>query len=480
MIRQFIKDIGVYGFSGILVRMISFLLIPFYVRVLTTEDYGIIDLVTIVSAISGVVLSMEIYQSIARFFPGCENKQKHIYASTGLYFYLFTYLLFAAIFLLYAKPLSEFIFNVNGKEGVFKLAVVAIVINSIFHYFQNLLRYSLKSVKYSISNILFSLSTISFSIFFVMLRQKGLEGVYLGQIVGGCIGLLLTVYFNHQYISLSVNLQVLKKMLRFSIPLVWSGLAVYSLTYIDRILIQRFLSLSELGIYGVSFRIASIPLVFMGIVNSSFVPLVYNKYKNSDIKAELEKIYRYVFFIGFAGITFISIFSVELLGIITTPEYLSAYRVMPFLLLSGFLMQFANMFLGLSLAEKTNIIACIYVFGLIVSFAVNFILIPVLGILGAAISSSFVALIIFSLQFHFSQKHYFVEFKYQPFLICTLVSIIAALSVYFIKIENLLISYTVKMLLFGIYFFTCIGLSKIVSWKALIRKSTAKKDEGEA
>jgi len=283
--------------------------------------------------------------------------------------------------------------------------------------------------------------------------------------------LLLTVYFNRRHISLSVNIPILKKMLRFSFPLVWSGLAVYSLTYIDRILIQRFLSLSELGIYGVSFRIASIPLVFMGIVNSSFVPLVYNKYKNSGIKAELEKIYRYVFFIGFAGITFISIFSVELLSIITTPEYLPAYRVMPFLLLSGFLMQFANMFLGLSLAEKTNKIAFIYLFGLIVSFAVNFILIPVLGIFGAAISSSLVALIIFSLQFHFSQKHYFVEIKYQPFLICTLVSIIAASSVYFIRNENPLMNYVVKMLLFGVYFITCIWLSKIVSWKAVKKKS---------
>jgi O-antigen/teichoic acid export membrane protein len=460
MVKQFLKDIGVYGFSGILVRMISFLLIPFYVRVLTTEDYGIIDLITIVSSISGVVLSLELYQAIARFFPGCEEKQKHTYASTGLYFYLFSYLLFAVIFLLNAKPVSEFIFNVSGKEGIFKLAIVSIVITSIFHYFQNLLRYSLKSIKYSISNILFSLATISFSIFFVMFRQKGLEGVYLGQIVGGCIGLLLTIYFNHRYISLSLNIPVLKKMLRFSIPLVWSGLAVYSLTYIDRILIQRFLSLSELGIYAVSFRIASIPLVFMGIVNSSFVPLVYNKYKNSDIKSELEKIYRYVFFIGFAGITFLSIFSVELLGIITTPEYLQAYRIMPFLLLSGFLMQFANMFLGLNLAEKTNIIAYIYVLGFIVSLAFNFVLIPQLGIFGAAITSSFVALIIFSLQLYFSQKHFYIEIKYQPLLFCALISIIAASSVYFIKIDYPLWNYVIKILLFGVYSFALFRLSK--------------------
>lgn len=453
MIRQFIRDIGIYGFSGILVRMISFLLIPFYVRVLTTEDYGVIDLITLIASISGVVLSLEIYQSIARFFPESEEQSKKYYASTGLIFYIATYAVFAAVMLSFARPISELIFDLPGKESVLRLAVGAIFVNSVFNYFQNLLRYSLKSIKYSISNILFSLSTISFSIWFVLIGDRGLEGVYLGQIVGGCIGLVLTVYFNLKYIRFTFHIPILMRMLRFSIPLVSSGLAVYSLTYVDRLLIKWLLSLSELGIYGVSFRISAIPLVFMGIVNSSFVPLVYNQYKNPEIRNELEKIYRYTFFIGFAGITLISIFSYELLGILTTPEYLPAYRIMPFLLLAGFLLQFANMFLGLNLAEKTKIIAWIYTMGLVVSILVNLFMIPKFGILGAAITGALVSLLIFFSQFYYSQKHYFVAFDYKPYAASFLISVLATSVAFGFGSHGTLHSYLLKALIFAIYAF---------------------------
>ncbi len=423
MIKLFIRDIGIYGLSGIFVRMITFLLIPFYVRALTTNNLGAIDLILVISSISGVILSLEIYQFIARFFPEFDENERKNYASTGLFFYFFTYLGFTAIVFIFATPISNYIFNALGYEFILKLAVIAIFITSIFNYFQNLLRYSLKSVHYSISNILFTLTTVCFSIYFVLIQKLGLEGVYFGQIIGGSIGLIISAYYNMQYISLSFYPNVLHKMLKFSLPLVSSGLALFSITFIDRIFIKQFLSLSELGIYGVAYRISSIPLIFIGFVTSSFVPLMYTKYKSTEIKSELEKIYRYTFFIGFVIITAISIFSLELFAIITTPEYDIAYKVAPFLLFSGFLMQFSTMFLGLSLTGKTKIIAYIYIFGFAVSVISNILFIPIFGIMGAGIANSTVAIIVFSLQFYFSQKTYTIHFNYKPYILVFLISL---------------------------------------------------------
>lgn len=463
MIKQFIRDFGIYGLSGTLTRTVTFLLIPFYVRALSTEDYGIIDLITLISTIAGVVLSLEIYQAVARFFPGSEEEQKKEYASTGLYFFVGTYLVFAAGFYLFAAPLGEFVFNMPGKEKVLQLAVGAIFINAVFNYFQTLSRYSLRPVQYSVANILYSLSTIGASIYFVLVQRQGLEGVYLGQMAGGVLGLAVSVYFNAGYIALRFNPTVLRKMLHFSVPLVSSALAVYALTYVDRILIQRFLSLSELGIYGVSFRIASIPVVFMGIVNSSFVPLVYNKFKNEGIKPELEKIYRYTFFLGFGFITLVSMYSPELLRIITTPEYLPAVRVLPFLLLSGFLMQFANMFLGLSIANKTKITGMVYVAGLLISMACNLLLIPRLGIMGAGITSALVSVIIFLLQLYFSQKHYPIPVRYKPFISCALLSVGFVFPVLAFEMENAWIGYVAKAITFGLYSLICYRLFKNIT-----------------
>ncbi|MDO9634876.1 MAG: oligosaccharide flippase family protein [Paludibacter sp.] len=406
MLRQFIRDIGVYGFSGMLVRLISFLLIPLYVRVLSTDDYGIIDLISLFGTLSGVVLSLELYQSVSRYFAGGGAVSRREYASTGLMFYLYSYTLFTTLMLVFAEQLSELIFSIKGREEIFRIAVLSMPVTALFSYFQNMLRYSLQSVKYSLINIFYSVATILLSVLFVVVLNQGLSGVYLGLIAGGIPSIMLSIWFNKQHLSFTWSQQVMKQMLRFSLPLTASALAIYSLTYFDRILIRHFLSLSDLGVYAVAFRIAAIPVVLMSIVNSSFLPLIYKHYRESSISRDLTRIYGYGFVGGIALITLLSLFSGSIISIITTPEYHEAARVLPLLLFSGFLIQFAGMFVGLSLAEKTSITALIYAGGLVLNLVLNIYLIPTLGITGAGWSALGSSVLILVLQIWFSEKYY--------------------------------------------------------------------------
>ncbi len=454
ILKQFLRDISIYSVSGLLVRMISFLLIPIYVRVLATEDYGIIDLVTSISYFSGVLISFEIYQAIARFFPESDKKNRIMYASTGLYFMLFVFLLLAFLLNLFATPLSKFIFGISGKEQVLLYAGVTLFINSAFNYFQTILRYTLQSIRYSLSNILLSISTIAFSIYFVVVCNFGLEGVYMGQIFGGVLGLTLAIYYNSHYISISFSFKALKKLLYFSFPLISAGVAMYALIYMDRALIQHFLSLSDLGIYGVCFRVASIPVTVMGFISASFIPVVYKAYMEENTKKELEIIYRFTFLFGCLAITCISIFSHDILNLMTTPEYAAGFKVIPFLLLSGFLLQFSTMFLGLNLISKTKITAFIYVLGCVLSLFLNFWLIPVFGILGAGITSALISSVILYSQFYFSQKYFYVPFNLRPYFIGSIVSGLFIFLTLFVPENSKEIDFLTKIAITTLYLIT--------------------------
>lgn len=414
MLRQFIRDIGVYGFSGMLVRMISFLLIPLYVRVLSTEDYGIIDLVTLIGTLSGVMLSLELYQSVARYFTQSDANGRKEYASTGLMFYLYSYILFTTLMFVFAEPLSELIFSIKGREDVFRLAILSMPVTALFNYFQNLLRYSMQSVRFSLINIFYSVATLSLSVLFVVVLKKGLSGVYLGLIAGGIPSIILSAWYNRMHLAFTWNPAVIKQMLRFSLPLTVSALAIYSLTYFDRLLIRHFLSLSDLGVYAVAFRIAAIPVVIMNIVNSSLMPLIYKHYRD-NIGRDLRRIYHYVFVGGVAVITLLSLLSKPIIAFITTPEYYAAAGVLPLLLFSGFIIQYASLFAGISLAEKTGITALIYTGGLILNLTLNYFLIPSLGITGAGWSALASATLILALQSYFSEKYFSVMGKREDF-----------------------------------------------------------------
>jgi len=416
MIRNFLKDVGIYGISAALSGAVSFFLIPVYVKVLSPEEYGVIDLIALATVMAGVILSLEIYQAVARFFPESDEKTRKAYASTGMLFLLVSYALFALAVWLFAVPISQALPGFTGLENVLRLAAAAMVILGLFSYSQNLLRYSMRSSSFAVANVVYSLCTISFSVWFVIGMKKGLEGVYYGQIAGGCFGAAVSGILVRKNVALVFDIPLLKKMIAFSIPMTLSGLAVYALIYTDRVLIKYLLGLSDLGVYAVGSRIAAIPVVLTGVVASSFVPIVYNRYKDSPIKNDMRRIYHYVFFAGMALIALISIFSSELIRIIATPEYNRAIKVIPFLLTAGFLMQYSNIFMGIVLAKKTPVIAGIYLSGLVISILLNLLLIPAAGITGAAVATAITGSVIFGLQWHYSQKYFPVDIR-MPYLL---------------------------------------------------------------
>jgi O-antigen/teichoic acid export membrane protein len=453
MIRQFLKDLGIYSISGGFVYLMSFLLIPVYVRVLSTADYGIIDLLALMTTLAGVVLSLELYQSIARLFPEAGTAQRHVLASTGFVYYLLIFSCFAIGMVVFSKAIGTLLLGVEGKEQVVRYAGFAAGLTALFQYCQNLLRYSLQSLRFAIANIVFAVASITCSIIYVVVLNQGLEGVFIGQIWGSSLGLLVSAFFNRSYLRFSVNLKVFGDMARFSSPLVASGLAVYALIYVDRILIRHYLGLSDLGVYAVAFRVGAIPMALIGLVGASLVPVIYNNFKDESVKADLEKIYRLTFFGAFVLMTLMTAFSAELIALLATADYARAGLVLPFLMLAGFFLQFANLFPGLAIRKKTSAIALIYIGGLLLSVAGNLLLIPMIGLPGAALASAFSALAIFMVQFFLSQKHYPVPVPIRKYALFLILSCLIAFVGFYAQRLDIQWSLMVRLCLFGFYFY---------------------------
>ena len=95
------------------------------------------------------------------------------------------------------------------------------------------------------------------------------------------------------------NGERLKEMLLFSAPLVPSGIAVFVSHYIDRLMINRFLSLGDLGVYGIGFRLSSIVGLVMVGFQSALTPLIYTNYHLSDTPKQIEAIFRAFLFFAF-------------------------------------------------------------------------------------------------------------------------------------------------------------------------------------
>ena len=138
MLRRFFTDSAYYGITGILSRGISIFLVPFYTRVFTPADYGIIDLIAIIGAIVAIVVPMEITQAVALYFSDAEDKnQKKLVASVGLLYTLITFFIFSFIFIdVYAPILMFFIFSISQKMLFFVFSSISFVKHDL-NFFRN-------------------------------------------------------------------------------------------------------------------------------------------------------------------------------------------------------------------------------------------------------------------------------------------------------------------------------------------------------
>ena len=409
MLKRFLKDSTIYSLSTLVTRGISFLLVPFYTRVFVPSDYGIIDLVAIVASIVSSVFPLQITQAIARLFPDCRDKQESSeYASSGLFFTMFAFILFLAVFLPLRRTIDRFLLSNEIPDYLLIWAILPIAFNGLYYYGQNLLRWRLQPKRFAIASVVYSLVTIGATVVFVLILKAGVVGVFWAQCLGGAVGFTLSFFLARDSYKLRFRWSRFREMVSYSWPLVPSSISIFLLTYADRIMISKLLNMQDLGLFGIGYRISSVVVILMMGVQGAITPLIFNSYRDPNTPREIERIFRYFLVTAVVVTGALSIFSREILIVLTTPKYYSAWAVVPFLVMASFISGMRVFAPGLNLAKKTKTIALLDGFGGLMNVAMNFFLIERLGILGAAISTMVSGFMVFGLQMFFSQKNYHV------------------------------------------------------------------------
>ena len=427
--RKFLKDTGIYGVGIILTRGIGLLMLPFYVRVFSANQLGVIEILAVAASFAALVVPLEISQAVGRFFLDTKESESRIaYASTALWFTILTYSIFLFLALGASGPISEFLLDSRERQPVLITAISAISLIGIFQLVQNQLRYELMSFQFALVNTVFAVVTAGVTILAFTILKQGLRSVYLGQITAASITLAMAWWYSRASFRLSWDGAKLREMLRFSLPLIPSGMAVFFYLFVDRLAISRLMTFEDLGVYGVALRLSSIvSLAFMG-VSTSLTPLIYRHYREDETPREIAAIFSQVITIAAFCLIFLSLFSRELITIFATQSYLTSAPLIPILAAAALIYQLYVFAPGLAIAKKTSTIALISVATAILNTVGNLALIPLFGLVGAASASLASAILLFSMYVRYSQRHYRINYEPRR-LVLTLLLIAAAYSV---------------------------------------------------
>ncbi|MBI9107196.1 MAG: flippase [Spirochaetales bacterium] len=409
MIKRFFKDGLIYSIPSFVSRGISVLLIPLYTRVLSPADYGAWDMLLVFMNLVRLTVALEISQAVARFYSHEKGeKNKSVCASTALWFTIAANGLFFVIAQLFAVPISGILLGSDDLTPIFRLGLVLGLFNGVFYLVQNQFRWELKSKGYALVSLIVSFVTAGLSVVLAYVFKFGLYGILVGSIAGSLTGAIYGLIVLRKTFRFRFSFNKLKPMLQFSVPLVFSGIAVFISLYIDRIMIRHFLTLDALGLYSLAFRFASVISLLMVGFNSALTPLIYRHYEESATPGNLSAIFRYFIFFALLAYAGMSMYAKEILVVFTTPEYYPAAGIIVFLVPAIIL---SNMYVfapGINIRKKTSYILFINIVGAVLQFFFNYLLIPKFGYIGAAAATCLGNLCIFSMYIVISQRLYHV------------------------------------------------------------------------
>ncbi len=413
MIRRFFNDSAIYAIPNILSRGIGFFLLPVYTHYLTPSEYGVLEFLVVAFVILNLTLPLEISQAVARLFVDVDQKKKALYASTSFWFTAIGFSLFAVIVWLFPEDMAKFV--LGNETLVYEVCVgaLAMIINALFLLMQNQLRWTLQPKAYAVTSLLFSLVTAMLAVMLIAGFGMGVMGFIWGQLVGSIFALSGALYFarNTVPIGFALDLTSLKEMLSFSSPLVISGIAVYFTLYADRWMVRELLSIDDVGIYSVAYRVATIASLPIAAFQMSLAPLVYQHYKDPQTPRLIGEIFSWFLLFVLPLILLIGAFSPEIVSMVTAPEYLEAAQLVPWLTLAVVLMSVYVFSPGLGIAKKTRTIALINIVAAAVNILLNLIWIPEFGRIGAAIATLCSAFVMAGMYFWLGNREYIVAYR---------------------------------------------------------------------
>lgn len=415
--KNLIKNFLIYGLGTAIGKFISFFLLPIYTAYFSPEDYGNLELILTCTSIVGAFGMLQIETAFQRFYYDYESDEKKSLCTTALVSTLF----FSVIFVAVGICLSPFIVHwleIEGMAILLMLSFLTVIPTNVVIIIFVIFRFSDKPQIFTILNITNILLSILLTLLFVIVFDLGIRGVIYATFIASIIVVLISFYLCRYSFSKKWSIKQAAKMLSFALPQFPARIGSLSNSYINRFFIVGKFSVYTLGLFSFGLKIASLMLMIQSAMQLAWLPYMYKIIKTEDdhknrIRETVNRLIRAILVLC----VLISLFSKELVLLLSNVDYLGAYKVVGTISLSYALYIFKDLVdIGVNIKNKTAYTSYIYFIATSLNILFIYLVPNSWGILGISIAMVASNLILFALTLFFSEKLYRISYPVSPFL----------------------------------------------------------------
>ena len=444
-LKELSKDTVIYGISTILGRFLGFLLVPFYTNVFPTNEYGIYTYLYTIIAFLNVVYIYGMDAAYMKFASLEEQNKKNIF-STPFFFISFTSIVISLIILFFKNSINGFL-NVPAGYGFLLYYMLGILfLDTVALIPFAALRLERKAAKFATIKIINIVINLSLNILLILHYKMGIEAIFISNLIASAFSLLALTPGIFKKLKFTLHLATLKRMIKFGIPYLPASMAAIMVQMIDVPILRELTDDSTVGVYRANYKLGIFMLLFVSMFQYAWQPFFLNNAKEKNAKEIFSKVLTLFVLVASLIWIVISLFIDNIAAIeffngksLIGKDYLGGIYIVPIILFAYiFHGMYVNFQAGIYIEEKTKYFPYVTGTGAIINIVSNFLLIPVWGIFGAALSTFASYLVMAVFLYLVSQKFYKIDYEFQRVIPNLLLILVISLTYYYLYFNGML------------------------------------------
>ena len=429
-LKQLAGQTVIYGLSTILARIINFLFVPIYTRLLSPESYGVVTEFMAYIAVLQVVLVLGLETGCFRFANKEGIDPKKVYSSAFVTVFCVS-VTFLALMIAFASPVASLL-GYAGYESCIMYMGGILALDAVTAILFAKLRQENKALKFAIFKTIKIITETAANLVLFLWFPKHVDSArwllnfipetpdfsyVIFSIFISCIVCGLLFIPDFMKLSFRLDRKLMRQMLAYSLPLMVAALPGVVNDFLDRILFRFFDTnadawRSSLGLYQAAVKLAVIMNLFIQMFRYAAEPFFFRRAREKDSRALYASGPEH--FTAFCGLVFLGvILYIDIVALILGPQFRSAVGVVPIMLLSYMILgMLFNVSMWYKLSGKTNMAIWITLSGLAVTAIVIILFMPKYSYWAAAFGHLASYIVMFAVSSILGARHYPIPYRW--------------------------------------------------------------------
>jgi len=420
-LRRLATTGAAYTAASIISKLFAVALLPLYTRYLTTADYGAAELLFSLVVAASIVIRLGVIEALLRFYYKADEDPARVVATSFSVLFWGGLVSVLVLFPL-AGPIADLLLpdQADPEKAIppdtfrtlVQIAIPGLFVLTLSEYLLTIFRLDERARAFFTVTVLSVLVTIPVTVVLVVPLDLGAEGLLLGSYGTGLAVVLALIAYHRRRLSLVPDRPLLGRMLRFGLPTMPAELSLYALSFVDRLLIAYKLGLEAVGIYAIAVKASQGIAVLVRGFQLAFPPLAYSIQDDDEARRAYAAVVTW--FVAFMSlvVSFLWLIAPWFIGVLDS-EFAESADVVG-LVSAGAAIYALYMVLLVVLGRtgqtKYNLPATIA--GLLANVALNLLLLPAMGIVGAGVALVASYLVVVGLMYFYTQRLFPVPYQW--------------------------------------------------------------------